>query len=130
MVAAAIEQFEPYLRTITPAQRGLLEKSWPGPQTWVIPHGKTLPDWVTGFKSTVALRVSAHPLVAELCRVFGGPIVSTSANPSGRQPARDRLQLRNYFPARLDYILPGKLGGQIGPTPIHDLISGRTLRAG
>ncbi|MFT3929087.1 MAG: L-threonylcarbamoyladenylate synthase [Spongiibacteraceae bacterium] len=128
LIAATIEQCESFLRAATPAQRSALERSWPGPQTWVVPHGGTLPDWVTGFKSTVALRVSAHPLVAALCRAYGGPIVSTSANPSGREPARNSLQVRHYFSDRLDYILPGKLGGQLGPTPIRDLVSGQLLR--
>lgn len=128
LVAATIEQFEPYLRALTPLQRGLLERSWPGPQTWVTPHGGTLPDWITGYKPRAALRVSAHPIVAALCRSFGRPIVSTSANPSGRAPARTSLHVRRYFPRQLDYVLQGELGGQAGPTPICDLISGRTLR--
>ena len=128
LIAATIEQCEPFLRAINPAQHDLLDESWPGPQTWVIPHGGALPDWVTGYKPTVALRVSAHAEVAALCAAFGGPLISTSANPSGRPPARDALQVRHYFADRLDYILPGKLGGQLGPTPIRDLVSGDLLR--
>ena len=130
LVAAAIEQFEPYLRALTPSQRALLARSWPGPQTWVVPHGATLPDWITGYKPTVALRVSAHPLVAALCRRYGGPIVSTSANAGGRPPARSALKVRRYFGGKLDYVLPGKLGSQPAPTPIRDLASGRLLRGG
>lgn len=130
LVAATIEQFEPYLQRLTPAQRGMLERGWPGPLTWVVPHGNSLPDWITGYKASVALRVSAHPLVSALCRAFGGPIVSTSANPSGRPAARSALKVRGYFGDEVDYILPGKLGGQIGPTPIRDLMSGLLLRGG
>ena len=128
LVAAAIEQFAPFLHALTPAQRRQLAAGWPGPQTWVVPHGAALPDWITGYKPTVALRVTAHPLVADLCRAFGGPIVSTSANPSGRPPARDAFTVRRYFGDRLDYLLPGRLGGQTGPTPIRELIGGRLLR--
>lgn len=128
LVAATIEQFEPYLRALTPAQRGLLARSWPGPQTWIVPHGAALPDWITGFKSTVALRVSAHPTVVALCRYYGGPIVSTSANPTGHPPALSALKVRRYFGGKLDYVLQGKLGNQIGPTPIRDLVTGSLLR--
>lgn len=130
LVAATIEQFEPYLRALTPAQYAVLSRAWPGPQTWVVPHGGSLPDWVTGYKSTVALRVSAHPNVAALCRYYGAPIVSTSANPAGRPPARSALKVHSYFRDKLDYVLQGKLGGQVGPTPIRDLASGRLLRGG
>ncbi len=128
LVAASVDQFDPFLRTATLEQRRSLEATWPGPQTWVVPHGDALPDWVTGYKSTAALRVSAHPLVAALCRAFGGPLVSTSANPSGRDPAHTAQRVRHYFEDRLDYILPGHLGGQRGPTPIRDLVSGESLR--
>ena len=130
LAAADIAQFEPFLQAISDEQREQLLRSWPGPNTWVVHHDNTLPDWVTGYKSTVALRVSAHPIVAQLCRRFGGPIVSTSANPSGRAPATSALQVRRYFGAKLDYVLQGKLGGQAGPTPIRDLVSGRLLRGG
>lgn len=128
LVAASVAQFEPYLRAVTATQLRLLESGWPGPQTWVVPHGDSLPDWITGYKSKAALRVSAHPVVAALCHAFGGPIVSTSANPSGRAAAGSGLKVRRYFANQLDYVLQGKLGGQIGPTPIRDLISGDLLR--
>ncbi len=130
LIAATIEQFAPYLRELTSAQRTVLANSWPGPQTWVVPHGSTLPDWVTGYKPTVALRVSAHPIAAALCRRYGGPIVSTSANPADCAPARTAFKVRCYFDGKLDYVLPGRLGGQSGPTPIRDLASGRLLRGG
>jgi len=130
LVAATIEQFEPYLRALTPVQYKLLARSWPGSQTWVVPHGHTLPDWITGYKSTVALRVSAHPIVAALCLWYGGPIISTSANPTGRPPARSALKVLSYFGDKLNYVLHGELGGQNGPTPIRDIVSGRLLRGG
>lgn len=130
LVAADIAQLEPFLHTITTAQREQLARSWPGPNTWVVNHGNTLPDWITGYKPSVALRVSAHIGVAALCRACGGAIVSTSANPGGLTPAKTALQVRRYFGDALDCVLPGRLGGQTGPTPIRDLASGRLLRGG
>ena len=52
----------------------------PGHVTWLIPHHNQIPDYVSGFRDTIAVRVSAHPGVQALCSAFGGPIVSTSAN--------------------------------------------------
>ena len=130
LVAASIEQLAPFLAGLSDAERGQLRASWPGPATWLVPHADSLPAWITGGSARVALRVSAHPLVAALSREFGGPLVSTSANPSGRRPALNALQVRHYFRDQLDYLLPGRLGGQRGPTPIRDLRSGRVLRAG
>jgi L-threonylcarbamoyladenylate synthase len=118
------------LADLTASELRTLCAGWPGPLTWLVPHGGYAPDWITGGSSVVAVRVSAHPVVSALCREFGGPIVSTSANPSGRSPARTALQVRRYFADQLDYILPGALGGQRGSTPIRDLRSGQLLRAG
>lgn len=129
LVAASIGQFDTFLQTLTLSQRAVLEESWPGPQTWVVPHGDTLPDWITGYQPTVALRASSHPVVSALCQAFGGALVSTSANPSSRPPARSALQVRRYFSNRLDYVVPGRLGGQAGPTPIRELTTGRLLRS-
>ena len=44
-------------------------------------RGGRVPEWISGKHDTVALRVSAHPLVRNLCLAYGGPLVSTSANP-------------------------------------------------
>lgn len=128
LVAADFTQIEPYLAPLTDIQCERLRTTWPGPHTWLVPHNGSIPAWISGGRSTVAVRVSAHPLVAALTRAFGGPLVSTSANPSTRPPARSALRVRCYFPGALDYVLPGRLGGQRGPTPIRDLDSGDLRR--
>ena len=74
------------------------------------------------------MRVSAHSLVRELCRTFGGPIVSTSANITGRASARYRWQVERYFHGQLDYVLAGPLGGAKQVSSIKDIISGKALR--
>ncbi len=99
------------------------------PVTWIVPAKITAPKWLRGRGRTLAVRITAHPLAAELCRIFGGPLVSTSANPSGRPPARTIWQVRRYFGSVRDLLLvPGKVGALKGPTPIYDALSGRRLR--
>jgi L-threonylcarbamoyladenylate synthase len=78
----------------------------------------------------VAVRVTAHPVVAGLCRRFGGALVSTSANIGGHPPARRRLQVQRDFGSDLDYIVPGPLGTQRGATEIRDARSGVIIRRG
>jgi L-threonylcarbamoyladenylate synthase len=130
LVAADILQFGKLLRSLTPAQRQQLSASWPGPTTWLLPHCGLVHPLIHGRFSTVALRVSRHPVVAALCRGFGGPLVSTSANTRGRQPARDAIAVRRYFGGGLDYLLAGTLGGASRPSEIRDLVSGRIIRSG
>lgn len=128
LVAASMDQLEPYISHLDQAQRRVLEQSWPGPITWVIPNADRASPLVRGDHSGVAVRVSAHPLVLGLCQAFGGPIVSTSANRSGDPPARDAATVRRYFPDQLAAITPGEVGDAARPSEIRDLLTGIVLR--
>lgn len=128
LVAADMVQLAPYLHGLDAQQQQTLRDSWPGPTTWLVPNNGMAPDWITGGRDTLAVRVSNHPLVTALCRAFGGPVVSTSANPAGNRPARSALTVRRYFLTQLDDILPGAVGGQRQPTQIRNLLTGETVR--
>jgi L-threonylcarbamoyladenylate synthase len=130
LVAGSIEQFSSVLAPLNTAERQLLSDSWPGPVTWLVPHYGAVHPLVSGAHATVALRVSGHPLVQALCAAFGGPVISSSANLQSRTPALDSRTVRRYFAGRVDYILPGKLGGLNKPSEIRDLASGQVLRPG
>lgn len=130
LVAADMAQLADYLRPLTPAQRELLSTSWPGPHTWIVPDTEQqVPEWIRGKFPSVALRVSAHPLVAALCRAFGRPIVSTSANPQGQPPAVLGEEVERYFGAGVAMVTPGAVGAQAKPTQIRDLLTGQIVRA-
>lgn len=103
--------------------------SWPGAVTWLLPASPNCPWWIRGNHPNVAVRVTAHPVAATLCRVFEGPLVSTSANPTNSPPALTRMQVRRYFHRVRDLlIVPGPLGSHKGATPIFDARSGHCLR--
>ncbi len=127
LVAARIQQLEFILCDLTARQRQPLEDRWPGPWTFLVPHQDRLPACVTGEHSSVAVRVSAHPVVAALCDLAGGPIVSTSANPQGLPPARFGFQARRYFRTQVAYA-PGRVDLSAKPSRICDLLTGEILR--
>ena len=130
LIAADIRQLGPFIDHLDDLQRQKLKNSWPGPVTWLVPRNKLAPFWVTGNSPSLALRVTDHPLAAGLCRAFGAPIVSTSANPQGLEPARDALTLRRYFGDQLDAITQGKVGRRANPSEIRDLLTGEIRRPG
>jgi L-threonylcarbamoyladenylate synthase len=127
LVADSIEQFDFLLDDLPERWIDRLASTWPGPNTWLVPHQNRLPKWITGRHDTVALRVSDHPLVRDLCALTG-PLVSTSANPAGRPSARSRLRVEQYFPRQLDAVLGGALGGRKNPSLIRDLRTGDVIR--
>lgn len=129
LVAASVQQVRFLLDPLSPEMQREAEQHWPGPVTCLLPDvHEQVPEWVRGRHSTIAVRVSDHPVVRALCEKAGRPLVSTSCNPAGRQPARYSWQVRRYFGDQLDRIVPGALGGNRQPSRIIDIVSGQQLR--
>ncbi len=128
LVAADFEQLQPYVELPSNNALKRATATWPGPATWVFPARQEVPLWLSGNQDTIAVRVTAHPVLRALSKRYGSALVSTSANPAGREPARSASEVRLYFKDRLDAILPGQLGGLAKPTTIRDVSSGHILR--
>jgi L-threonylcarbamoyladenylate synthase len=129
LVAAELEQLEPYLQQLDADMKRRLMDSWPGPVTWLVPAAKNVPEWLRGQHDTLAVRVSDHPVVEDLCRIFGGALVSTSANISNHPALCSPLAIQRVFGGSVDYILHGPLGGLSRPTEIRDAVSGKVIRS-
>ena len=128
LVADELAQLEPYIQIPDADMKRRLLDSWPGPITWLVPAAKHVPDGLRGQHDTLAVRVSAHPVVKALCRSFAGALVSTSANISNRPALRSPLAVQRVFGDSVDYILHGSLGGFSRPSEIRDAISGKVVR--
>ncbi|HDZ8833212.1 Sua5/YciO/YrdC/YwlC family protein [Aeromonas dhakensis] len=130
LIAAELAQLQDYidLDQLTSEQLARVEASWPGPFTWIMPARPDTPAWLTGQFDTLAVRVTAHPQVQALCRAFGKPLVSTSANLTGEEPARRLADIGELLASQLAYILPGEVGGQANPSEIKDARTGAVIR--
>jgi L-threonylcarbamoyladenylate synthase len=129
LIAADFAQVEKFIGAAPADAVARARASWPGPQTWVLPRSTWTPPWLAGSHAGIALRVTAHPLAAWLCRAFGSAIVSTSANRHGEPAARTAGGVRSAFADELAYILDGPTGGLDRPTPIRNAIDGEIIRA-
>jgi L-threonylcarbamoyladenylate synthase len=130
IVAAGIDQLESLAEIPDAYLNDGLLPGWPGPVTWVVPAGRYASSLLTGGRSTIAVRISDHPIVRRLCQRTGSALVSTSANFSGRPPAVSALMVRRTLGKEIDYVLTGPLGQQKKPTEIRDLRTGTVLRRG
>ena len=88
----------------------LADRFWPGPFTMVLPKREIVPDIVTAGLDTVAVRLSAHPLFAEIIKKFDGPIAAPSANRFGRISPTTAQHVLNELDGRIPLIV------EAGPT--------------
>ncbi len=129
LVAADFEQLQNLLEPVTVCEMGRALSTWPGPVSWLFPAKPDVPEWLTGKHQTLAVRVTDHPLTRRLCRLFGGPLVSTSANPAGQAAALNLNQLGNYFnSSELAGYVDGDLGEQKMVSQIRDLATDKLIR--
>jgi L-threonylcarbamoyladenylate synthase len=85
----------------------LMRKYWPGPLTLVFPARKEICHELTGNSGTIGVRISSHPIAAELVRRMGRPITATSANISGHVPADTATEVLSIFGDSVSYIVDG-----------------------
>ncbi len=64
--------------------------------TWVVPINKDCPPWLESNNS-IAIRITSHPVIDELCENLNGPIISTSANYSNEQYINDITTIEKIF---------------------------------
>lgn len=132
LIASDIEQLQHYadFSLLTNEQREAIQKTWPGPFTWIVPAKKNLSKLISGDFKSVAVRVSAHPIVQQLCCQFGKPIISTSANLSGLDPCTTSQQVKVMFTEQplLESIIDAPVSGLTSPSQIYDAQSGKRLR--
>ncbi len=131
LIAADYSQLTPYIddSMLNEMQRESIFSRWPGPVTFVFPAKPSTPRWLTGRFNSLAVRVTNHPLVVTLCRAYGKPLVSTSANLSGQPPCRSAREVAEQFGADFPVLL-GETGGRQNPSEIRDALTGELIRQG
>ncbi len=89
------------------AAERLARRFWPGPLTLVLPKHASVPDVVTAGRGTVALRVPAHRVAAELIGRAGVPIAAPSANRSQMISPTLAEHVARGLSGRIEMILDG-----------------------
>ncbi|MCL1079292.1 threonylcarbamoyl-AMP synthase [Parashewanella spongiae] len=130
IVASDWEQLTDYVdfAKMTDEQMTEAKSKWPGPVTQVMPAKASVSSKLKGSFNTIAVRISAHSIVQQLCQSLGKPLVSTSANLAGEPPALSIEQIEHVFEHQLDAIILGELGNQNQPSRIIDVLTGQVLR--
>ena len=129
LVASCPDQIAPLLETLSDDLSSKILSMQSQPLTWLVPDETNwIPGWIKGDFDSVAIRISQHPLVVELCNLFGKPMVSTSANRAGEPPMVTREEVVATFDQEVDWITEGGTGDAQSPSSIRDLVTDQVFR--
>ena len=127
MVASSIDQLTDLIDISRLSPQ--VTSSWPGHTTWLIKAKDNVPYWLQDEQTNkVGIRISNHPLVRELCNEFGKPIISTSANISGKEEIKNQQEFMRTFSSDINYLVDGDLGDYDKASMIIDMETNRKIR--
>lgn len=126
LLAGDLDQLRPYIEITDKEKQKILNTKLT--TTWLVRKSEFTPGWISGKHHKVAVRISTHPLVISLCNAVNQPIISTSANPSGKEPALSSKQSNEYFTDQINMYLDYDTRMSGKPTPIKDIENGHFIR--
>ena len=85
----------------------LARRFWPGPLTIIVPAAAKIPLKVTGNTGRLALRHSRSEVATRLIALLDQPLISTSANISGRPTCHSGIDVFGMMDGRVDLVLDG-----------------------
>jgi tRNA threonylcarbamoyl adenosine modification protein (Sua5/YciO/YrdC/YwlC family) len=106
----------------------MLKRLLPGPYTCILEASREVPRILQSKRKTIGIRVPKNPLIVEVARALGRPVLSSSAVDQNGEPLRDAADLDARWPD-LALILDGGWGG-VTPTTVIDLVNGAVVREG
>lgn len=106
LLVAHLDQARALVEPLVPRLERLLKDYWPGPLT-VVFATSSLGRWVTGGKTTVAIRIPKHPVMLSVLKALGTPLAVTSANRSHHPPASRQAEVVSLFQGKVDVLWAG-----------------------
>jgi L-threonylcarbamoyladenylate synthase len=96
----------------------LARRFWPGPLTIIVPASARVPLKVTGNTGRLALRQSRSKVANQLIAMLNQPLISTSANISGRPTCRSGIDVFGMMDGRVDLVIDGGICNGAGATTV------------
>jgi L-threonylcarbamoyladenylate synthase len=127
LIVSSYPQLNDYVDRISESGQKLIRAFWPGPLSLLFTPKTEIPKSLLGNTGKICIRQTSHPVATALCELFGGAIVSTSANASGMAPARSVRDIQ--IPGIAVCIDGGELETSV-PSTIYDIANESVIREG
>lgn len=109
---------EELARDINPRFKMLTRKFWPGALTIILEASSKVPLRATGNTGRLAVRHARSVVTDELIARLNQPIISTSANISGRPTCRSGIEVFGVMDGSVDLVLDGGFCDGIGASTV------------
>ncbi|MBL7972423.1 MAG: threonylcarbamoyl-AMP synthase [Prolixibacteraceae bacterium] len=102
----------------------LLKRYLPGPFTFILNANSNVPKYFKGKKKTVGVRIPANPIITDVVRELGNPIMSTSIHDDDEiiEYSTDPELIHEKFMDIADLVIDGGYGDNV-PSTIIDCTS-------
>lgn len=118
-VVDSLEMAKKYVYIPRKVQSQLIDTFWPGPLTIVLPcKTKKVPPLARGGGKTLGVRQTNHPILLELIKAVGAPLVAPSANFAGEKSPKIFSDIDPKLIALVDFALDIPSGGQQASTVV------------
>jgi len=104
---ASKEQFVQLTKRVPKEIYTLIDIFWPGPLTVIVPKADHIPDIVTAWLDTVAIRFPAHPVAQQLIFQSNLPLVAPSANISWKPSPTRAKHVFSDLDGKIPFIVDG-----------------------
>jgi tRNA threonylcarbamoyl adenosine modification protein (Sua5/YciO/YrdC/YwlC family) len=120
-ICSDLSQLSEFSKPISNQVFKLLKHYLPGPYTFILNANSNVPKYFKGKKKTVGVRIPDNPIILEIVRELGNPIMSTSIHDDDAilEYTTDPELIHEKFKEIADLIIDGGYGDNI-PSTIVD----------
>ncbi len=131
VMSASLEKLYSLIEPLNPVEVAEILESYRGGfrYTWIVPAKESVPYYLRGDFSTLAIRVTNHPDALALCERMSVGVVSTSANLHQEAPLMSPDAIMEVFGIEIAGVMIGEVGGLSSPTRIVNLKTKAIVRA-
>lgn len=115
-----LSQVSEFVRPIDNHTFKVMKANLPGPFTFILEANNNVPKHIQSKRRTVGIRIPDNPIVREIVRELGHPIMSTSVHDEDDiiEYTTDPELIYEKFQNRVDIVIDGGYGGNVASTVV------------
>ncbi len=95
------DQVKAYVKVVPEVAEKMAKRFLPGALTLILEKNEKIPDWITGNKNSVGIRISSISLLRNIVSKVGVPLAMPSANLSGNPPPVSAEEVEKEFDGKV-----------------------------